>query len=666
MAKLAPTGAPALSLMSESIKHECGVAYVRLRKPLSYYQTKYGDPLWGLKKLFFLLQKQRNRGHDGVGFACCKLKVRLGEPYMFWDRSAKRDALGPVFRGILKKYKELKKDGVVDKHDPDSIQQHFHFGGENLFGHLRYATSGAGSKAKFCHPQVHNSTWKTKSLMLIGNFNMTNVGQLKAAMINRGQHPFQDIDTQVVLEDLAFHLEEEHDRIYKSHIDDLPKHKIPDAISQELDFKEVIQTATSHWDGGYVIAGAVGNGDGFVMRDPHGIRPCFYFENDEVIAFASERPPLMTVFNQPIEEVHELPAGTIASIKNRLDSPLEFTSIAAGVTPRPCSFERIYFSRGIDADIYRERKLLGGALVDQVLKQIDNFDDAIFTFIPNTAEMGYLGMMDELRVRRRQEVKDRLAKAIANGNADEQLLERLIGEGWPRGEKLAHKDEKFRTFISNEKGRKEMVSLGYDITYGQVGKGHTLVALDDSIVRGTTLKESLIGILGRLNPGKIVIVSTAPQIRYPDCYGIDMSELGKFLAFNSAIELLLRDGKEDIIAETYEKCKWGLKTRTADQENFVKAIYKPYTLKELSEEMARQVLPDEEGWDKEVVLVFQKIENLHKALDDGKDIKYGDWYFTGNYPTPGGIRVVNKAFVSFIEGSNGRPYDEWQSGAAKD
>ncbi|MEM7014198.1 MAG: amidophosphoribosyltransferase, partial [Verrucomicrobiota bacterium] len=270
--------------MSEAIKHECGIAYVRLRKPLSYYKKKYGDPLWGLRKLFFLLQKQRNRGHDGVGFACCKLNVRLGEPYMFWDRSAKRDALGPVFRGILKKYKEMKKDRIIDTSDPDSIQENFHFGGENLFGHLRYATSGGGSKAKFCHPQVHNSTWKTKSLMIIGNFNMTNAGQLKAAMIERGQHPFHDVDTQVVLEDIAFHLEEEHDRIYHDNMERMPKADIPSVISKELEFSEILQTAASHWDGGYVLAGAVGNGDGFVARDPHGIRPCFYFENDEVIA----------------------------------------------------------------------------------------------------------------------------------------------------------------------------------------------------------------------------------------------------------------------------------------------------------------------------------------------------------------------------------------------
>ncbi|MFT5467697.1 MAG: amidophosphoribosyltransferase [Verrucomicrobiales bacterium] len=661
IAKLAPDGAPIPAQMSEQIKHECGVAYVRLRKPLSYFKEKYGDALWGLRKLFFLLQKQRNRGHDGVGFGCCKIAVRHGEPYMFYDRSAKRDALSPVFGRIMKKFKELRSDGLISNKRPDSIKEHFHFGGENLLGHLRYATSGGGPEARFCHPQVHESTWKTKSLMVIGNFNMTNMGQLKAAMINRGQHPFQDVDTQVVLEDLAFYLEEAHDRIYKHHIGDgMPRHQIPDRISAELKIEEVIRTAASHWDGGYVIAGTVGNGDGFVMRDPHGIRPCYYFENDEVIAFASERPPLMTVFNEPIESINELPAGHCASIKNTLDSPLVVKPFADLPEQRPCSFERIYFSRGSDHDIYRERKRLGAALADQVVKKLDGFDSAIFTFIPNTAETGYLGLMDELNLRRRAEIKTKLAAAIKAGNA-EQLLDEIVDSGWPQGEKLAHKDEKFRTFISTEKGRAEMVTLGYDITYGQNEGKRYLVALDDSIVRGTTLKQSLIGILGRLKPEKIIVASTAPQIRYPDCYGIDMSELGKFLAFSSAINLLLKRKMDHVIAETYEKCKWALLTRTATEENFVKAIYKPFSLKELSEEMAKEVTPDEPDWNIKVVLLFQKIENLHKALDvPGK--KHGDWYFTGDYPTPGGFRVVNQAFVSFIEGGNVRPYDDWRSG----
>lgn len=647
--------------MSEQIKHECGVAYVRLRKPLSYFKEKYDDALWGLRKLFFLLQKQRNRGHDGVGFGCCKIDVDHGEPYMFFDRSAKRDALSPVFNRIMKKFKDLRSEGLVSKKKPDAIKKHFHFGGENLLGHLRYATSGGGPEARFCHPQVHESTWKTKSLMVIGNFNMTNMGQLKSAMINRGQHPFQDVDTQVVVEDLAFHLEEAHDRLYKHHIGaGMEKRLIPDRISEELKIEEVIHTAANHWDGGYVIAGTVGNGDGFVMRDPHGIRPCYFFENDEVIAFASERPPLMTVFNQPLDAISELPPGHSATIKNSLDSELKLEAFTEIPEPRPCSFERIYFSRGSDHDIYRERKQMGAALADQVLKQIPDIDSAIFTFIPNTAETGYLGLMDELHLRRRNAIKRKLAKAIQDGNA-EQLLDEIVDSGWAQGEKLAHKDEKFRTFISGEKGRAEMVSLGYDITYGQTDDKRILVALDDSVVRGTTLKQSLIGILGRLNPEKIVIVSTAPQIRYPDCYGIDMSELGKFLAFNAAIDLLLERGMEDVIAETYEKCKWALRTGKATKENHVKAIYKPFSLKELSEKMAEQVTPDEDGWDKEVVLVFQKIENLHRALD-GRGVKHGDWYFTGEYPTPGGYRVVNQAFVSFIEGGNIRPYDDWRAG----
>lgn len=647
--------------MSDPIKHECGIAYVRLRKPHSYYAEKYGDPLWGLKKLFFLLQKQRNRGHDGVGFGCCKVDVSHGQRYMFHERSAKRDALGPVFGEILKEYRSLKRDGKIRKSKPETVKRYFAFGGENLFGHLRYSTSGGSSNKKFCHPQVRESNWKTKSLMLLGNFNMTNVGELKVAMINRGQHPFQDIDTQVVLEDIGFYLDQAHDAVYHRYQNELPGAKIPDRISEELCVRKIMENAAQDWDGGYTIAGAVGNGDGFVLRDPNGIRPCHYFVDDEVIAFASERPPLMTVFDKPLGEIQELEPGHVASIKNTEEGDLKIEKFTEPGERLPCSFERIYFSRGSDHDIYRERKAMGAALVDQVMEELEGgFGKAVFTFIPNTAETGYLGMMDELNRRRRQQLRQDLAKAIEEGTVEQQLDE-LLDRPWPKGEKLAHKDERFRTFISGEKGRNEMVALGYDITYGQIKRADVLVALDDSIVRGTTLKESLIGILGRLKPRKIVVVSTAPQIRYPDCYGIDMSELGKFLAFSATIDLLMDTDQGHIIAETYIACKEALESDECEKRNFVKDIYKPFTPEEISKAMARQVCPSDPDWDKEVVLVFQKIGNLQEALrGEGKD--YGDWYFTGNYPTPGGFRIVNQAFVNFIEqNEDERPYDRWLS-----
>ncbi len=645
--------------MSEPIKHECGFAYVRLRKPLGYYAKKYGDALWGLKKLFYLLQKQRNRGHDGVGFGCCKVDVNHGQRYMFCERSAKRDALGPVFGDILKDYRALKNEGKIRKKKPETIRENFDFGGENLFGHLRYATSGGGSNKKFCHPLVRQSNWKTKSLMLLGNFNMTNVGELKAAMIDRGQHPFQDIDTQVVLEDIGFYLDEAHDSIYHRYQNELPGHEIPERIGEELDVPKIIEEAAQDWDGGYTIAGAVGNGDGFVIRDPNGIRPCFFFEDEEFIAFASERPPLMTVFDKPLAEIQELEPAHVAWVKNTPEGEMRMVPFTAPRRRLPCSFERIYFSRGSDHDIYRERKAMGAALVDQVLDEIGgDFGDAVFTFIPNTAETGYLGMMDELNRRRREQLRQELAAAAENGTIG-RVLDESIDRPWPKGEKLAHKDERFRTFISNERSRKEMVALGYDITYGQVENAQTLVALDDSIVRGTTLRESLVGILGRLKPRKIVIVSTAPQIRYPDCYGIDMSELGKFLAFNAAIDLLESTGRTHILAETYIACKAALESEECEKRNFVREIYRPFSAEELSAEMSRQVCPKIKGWDKEVVLIFQNIENLRTALGHGGK-SYGDWYFTGNYPTPGGYRVVNRAFVNFIEeNEDQRPYDDW-------
>jgi amidophosphoribosyltransferase len=632
--------------MSDPIHHECGIAYVRLRKKPAHYQNRYGTALWGFEKLFLLLHKQRNRGQDGAGIGCGKIGVPHGERYFFHDRTVKPDPVKRLFAKQREEFRALQDAGVLDPGDPQSVRDHFGFGGENLVGHLRYSTAG-GVTQMFCHPQVRESNWPTKSLMVLGNFNMTNVGELKRHMVDRGQHPFQDSDTQVILEEIGFHLDEVHNQIYKSERKaGTEGHLIPGRISRRFDIPAIIRESARAWDGGYVIVGLVGNGDGFVMRDPAGIRPCFYVEDEEVIAFASERAPLMTVFGKGVGEVRELPPGHVASVRPNGDLRVE--RFAREEVPlRPCSFERIYFSRGNDPDIYRERKQLGSRLVPQILEAIDgDLERTVFSFIPNTAETGYYGMMDGLREWRRARVRDELRDLTRNGKVlSEESLDRLISSGWPRGEKVATKDEKFRTFISKEKGRDELVAYAYDITYGVVN-GDNLVAIDDSIVRGTTLRESILHILSRTAPRKIVIASSAPQIRYPDCYGIDMSQIGKFLAFKAAISLLRKRSMEWLIEETYQACLRELEKPVREMGNRVQAIYEPFTPEELSAEMARQVYPTGTGWDGEVILIFQTIENLHAAVPNHR----GDWYFTGNYPTPGGYAVVNRAFVDYHEG----------------
>lgn len=641
--------------MSELIPHECGIAYVRLRQPLEYYQRHHKSTLWGFNKLSLLMQKQRNRGQDGVGIGCCKLGMPLGRRYFFHDKSVETGAVQRIFERQIRDFKKLIATGKMDPEDGASVKEHFDFGGENLVGHLRYTTSG-GVSLNYCHPQVLETTWATKTLMMLGNFNMTNVGQLKKNMLKRGQHPYHDSDTQVVLEEVGFHLDEAHTDIYRAYRDQGVKGEdIPALISKELDIAGIVRESAASWDGGYVLVGLVGNGDGFVLRDPNGIRPCYYFADDEAIVFASERPPLMTVFDKRADEVKELPAGHVACIKH--DGTFELHEFAAPRESRACSFERIYFSRGNDPEIYRERNALGRNLVRQVLSVIDNdLENTVFSFIPNTAETGYYGLMNGLREERRREVKETLCRAMRDGTLTEKLIDEVILDGWPRDEKVANKDEKFRTFISREEGRNELVSFAYDISYGLVRPGRdNLVVLDDSIVRGTTLRESIIKILSRAEPKKIVIVSTAPQIRYPDFYGIDMSELGKFLAFRAAITLLERSGRKALLDEVYQRCLDELRTKPRKMTNWVKLIYEPFTADELAEEMARQVKPDDVPWNGEVRLLFQTIENLHEALPNHR----GDWYFTGDYPTPGGIQAVNRAYVYHYEGTEGRPCDEW-------
>ncbi len=638
--------------MSDPIKHECGIAVVRLRKPLSYYKDKYGTALWGLNKLFLLMEKQHNRGQDGIGIGCVKLEMPLGQPYIFRRRDAKKDSMAYVFRKELKSFNRMVRKGILDPEDPDAVKRKFDFGGEVLMGHLRYGTSGEFDSGS-CHPYLRRSNWPTRTLMVMGNFNMTNTGALNKKMMDRGQHPVFGTDTQTVLEEVGFHLDEHHTDLYhklkEQGIDGL---EIPSLISQQMDLPEVVRKSGESWDGGYAIAGVVGNGDMFVMRDPRGIRPCHVYQDDEVIAFASERVPLMTVFEADKEAVEELEPGHVSIV--RRDGSQKTVRFHDERPKTPCSFERIYFSRGNDPSIYRERKAMGASLVDQVCESIDgNFENAVFAFIPNTAETAYYGFLDGLRMLRRQQVRAEIMDACKKGDLSDELLDNLVMRNWPRGEKAVHKDIKMRTFISQEKGRAQLVSHVYDITYGLVKENDALVVLDDSIVRGTTLKESILKILARTRPRKIVVCSTAPQIRYPDCYGIDMSELGKFIAFQAAVNLIKRANNARLLEEVYQACKVELTKPAEERVNQVKRIYADFADEEISAEISRMVYPEETGWHGDVEVIYQTIDNLRACIKG----PIGDWYFTGNFPTPGGFATVNLAYVKWFEGADGRSYD---------
>lgn len=638
--------------MSDFLKHECGIAAVRLRKPLEYYYDRYGTTLWGFNKLFLLMEKQHNRGQDGIGIGCTKLNVPLGQPYAFRRRSSDRNALSTVFRKESKGFFKMARKGQLDPHNPASVKENFDFGGEVLIGHLRYGTSGDFAEGS-CHPYLRRSNWPTRTLMMMGNFTMTNTGELNRSLIERGQHPVFGTDTQTVLEEIGFHLDEAHTDLYRELRDSgQPGTTIPDQISERLDLQAVVREAASSWDGGYAICGVVGNGDMFVMRDPHGMRPCHMLVTDEVVAFASERVPLMTVFEADADEVVALEPGSLTTIK--ADGSLHEGRFAEAKDFRPCSFERIYFSRGNDPDIYRERKTMGAALVPQVMEAIEQrVDKAVFSFVPNTAETAWYGLMDGLRMHRREHVRDEILSALADGRLDEGLVDDLIMRNWPRGEKIAHKDIKMRTFIAQEKGRDQLVSHVYDITYGVVNPDDTLVVIDDSIVRGTTLKKSILRILTRTKPKKIVICSTAPQIRYPDFYGIDMSELGKFIAFQAAVALHRKRGGQAVLDKVYRDCLEEINKPSGEMVNRVKDVYASFTPEEISAEISRMVRPEEIDWRGEIEVIYQTIENLWASIDG----PCGDWYFTGDYPTAGGVATVNAAYVRWFEGVDGRSYD---------
>ena len=637
--------------MSDSLRHECGIALVRLTKDLKWYQEKYGTPLHGFNQLFLLMEKQHNRGQDGAGIGCVKIGAENGEAFLFRDREIGAQGLTQIFTRQIKTYADQVREGVIVPEFPETVKRHFDFGGEVLLGHLRYGTSGNFDSVS-CHPYARKSIWPTRNLLVAGNFNLTNTNELNASLTQRGAHVIYSTDTQSILEEIGFWLDEEHDRLFKAFKDQgLDGAALQAEISKHMDIGNVLRRAAKHWDGGYAIAGLVGNGDSFVIRDPNGIRPCWYARTDDLIAVASERVALMTIVGVNQEDVHELPPGSALIMK--ADGRHAIESFHAPGETRHCSFERIYFSRGNDPEIYAERKALGAALADDVLAQIrDDHDNAVFSYIPNTAEIAWYGLMEELRKRRRSQVRQKLIDAQRAGQLDEALIDKLVLGGWPRGEKVAHKDVKLRTFISQEKNRMQMASHVYDISYGTVREGDTLVCVDDSIVRGTTLRQSILRILARPNPKRIVIASTAPQIRYPDCYGIDMSEMGKFLAFQAAVALCKDRGMTDLLREVYEDCVAQSKKPTKEMKNHVKRIYDAFTEVEIAAKAAELVYPSKSAWKGELVLVFQKIASLHKACPKSR----GDWYFTGDYPTPGGLGVLNQAYINYWEKREGRSY----------
>ena len=637
--------------MSDSLRHECGIALVRLTKDLKWYQEKYGTPLHGFNQLFLLMEKQHNRGQDGAGIGCVKIGAENGEAFLFRDREIGAQGLTQIFTRQIKAYSDKMREAVIVPEFPETVKRHFDFGGELLLGHLLYGTSGNFDSVS-CHPYARKSIWPTRNLLVAGNFNLTNTAELNASLTQRGAYVIYSTDTQSILEEIGFWLDEEHDRLFKAFKDQgLDGAALQAEISKHMDIGNVLRRAAKHWDGGYAIAGLVGNGDSFVIRDPNGIRPCWYARTDDLIAVASERVALMTIVGVNQEDVHELPPGSALIMK--ADGRHAIESFHAPGETRHCSFERIYFSRGNDPEIYAERKALGAALADDVLAQIrDDHDNAVFSYIPNTAEIAWYGLMEELRKRRRSQVRDKLIAAQREGRLDEALIEKLVLGGWPRGEKVAHKDVKLRTFISQEKNRMQMASHVYDISYGTVREGDTLVCVDDSIVRGTTLRQSILRILARPNPKRIVIASTAPQIRYPDCYGIDMSEMGKFLAFQAAVALCKERGKAELLREVYEDCLAQAKLPVARMKNHVRRIYDAFTEEDIAAKAAELVYPAKSGWKGELVLVFQKIASLHKACPTSR----GDWYFTGDYPTPGGLGVLNQAYINYWEKREGRAY----------
>jgi amidophosphoribosyltransferase len=634
--------------MSDQIKHECGVAFIRLLKPLSYYQKKYGTALYGLNKLYLLMEKQHNRGQDGAGVATIKLDIAPGKRYISRHRSMASNAVADIFEYIQKKFADIQKESPERMADTEWLKEHVSFTGEVLLGHLRYGTHGKNS-IESCHPFLRQNNWMTRNLVIAGNFNMTNVDELLQQLYDLGQHPKEQADTVTVLEKMGHFIDTEvqglFDQYKREGLDD--NAQISKLIANDMDVAKILRKSARNWDGGYTIAGMLGHGDAFIMRDPAGIRPAFYYQNDEIVVAASERPAIQTAFNIPIEDIREIKPGHALIIKK--NGKVTEDMFSEPVEKKACSFERIYFSRGSDASIYRERKQLGRLLCPQILDAVNNdVKNTVFSYIPNTAEVAFYGMVEGVHKYIKKYQRDRLLNR-EDKITEEELTEVLAMA--PRVEKIAIKDVKLRTFITQDADRSEMVAHVYDTTYGLIKRDtDTLVVLDDSIVRGTTLKQSILKILDRLGPKKVVVVSSAPQIRYPDCYGIDMSRMGEFVAFEAAISLLKEQGKESVIEDVYKKCKASAALPKEEVVNYVKAIYDQFTDQEISDRIAKIITPKEIKC--EVHVIYQTLDNLHKACPDHT----GDWYFSGNFPTPGGNKVVNRAFVNWMEGKNQRAY----------
>jgi len=630
--------------MSDEIKHECGIALIRLRKPYQYYIDKYGTALYGANKLSVLMQKQVNRGQDGAGVANIKLSVPPGHRYISRYRSVEPQPIADIFDKVHKKVRKALKGNRDKARDAKWLQENVAFTGEVWLGHLRYGTHGQ-NEIENCHPMLRQSNWRSRNLVMAGNFNMTNVDELFAKLISLGQHPKEKVDTVTVMEKIGHFLDEETQRQFEHFKDTFENPELSDIIEQNIDLARVLHRSCRDFDGGYAMVGMTGYGAAFVARDPAGIRPAYYYADDEVVVVASEKPAIKMTFNCEYDQIQEVQPGH-ALIIDTYGECNEFEFIQP-IEKKSCSFERIYFSRASDPDIYHERKRLGKLVLPQILEEVAyDLTNTVFSYIPNTAETAFLGLVEALDKYLIGERK----RYIQQGNLTPEQLDKLLSFR-PRVEKLVAKDVKLRTFITDDAHRDEMVSSVYETTFEVIKKKvDNIVLIDDSIVRGTTLERSILTMLDRLEPKKIVIVSSAPQIRYPDCYGIDMSKMKDFVVFRATLELLRERGMDDLLEETYDRCVVALATGEASRQNFVRALYEPFTHQEISRKVAEIVTP--RGMQAELAVIYQTIEGLHQACRHHT----GDWYFTGHYPTPGGNRIVNKAFVNFMEGKGVRAY----------
>ena len=632
--------------MSDAIKHECGISLIRLLKPLEYYQEKYGSSFYGVNKMYLMMEKQHNRGQDGAGFASIKLDMQPGHRYISRVRSIQQQPIQDIFAQINSRINAVLEDKPEIGDDVKLQKENLPYLGELLLGHVRYGTFGKNS-IESVHPFLRQNNWMHRNLIVAGNFNMTNVDELFENLVTLGQHPKERADTVTVMEKIGHFLDDEVAKLYKKiKKEGYSKREASPLIAERLNIGKVLEKSAKNWDGGYAMAGLIGHGDAFVLRDPAGIRPAYHYQDDEVVVVASERPVIQTVFNVPFEAVKELDPGHAIFVKK--SGEVKFQQILEPLERKACSFERIYFSRGSDQEIYQERKQLGRLVFPEILKSVnDDLINTVFSYIPNTAETAFLGMVKQAQNYLNKWKEDQITSM---GNSiDPKRLHEIL-DVRPRIEKVAIKDAKLRTFITQDSSRDDLVTHVYDITYGSVGPQDNLVILDDSIVRGTTLKKSILKMMDRLGPKKIVVVSSAPQIRYPDCYGIDMAKLEDFVAFRAAVDLLKEQGKEKVIEETYLKCIQAVEKNDKEQENHVKAIYDSFSPDEVSKRIGKLLSP--EDLKAEVEIIYQTVENLHLACPGN----LGDWYFTGDYPTPGGNRVVNRAFINFYEGNNQRAY----------